>query len=155
MHSDTDNIRPFEQLRKEHRYLLVETARLERKAGGTEMLAESTMTDMSRILRLLELHQDAEDRFLLPLVPCLDKDLLAGIREDHIAFLRCSDELAAAAVAPTGGLLLQRLSSFGKKLEKHFMMEESALFSISAEILSPAQLDILRIKFAGRTGVEV
>ncbi len=152
MLSEVKAVDPFDQLRGEHKALLNEISDLENSIGeaGTE-----TEMRVKRLLRLLELHQDAEDRFLLPLVASLDTGLLEGIRREHIAILRYSDSLISPIGSSDNGELIRALSSFGNKLRGHFSLEESAVFGRSPEMLSAAQMDILRIKFAARPGLVI
>ncbi len=110
---------------------------------------------ISAVFRFLELHQEAEERFLLPLVSRLDDGSFDGIRRQHLDFLRSSDVLLAAGPSDNSGTRASLLTVLREDLEKHFLLEEKRIFDCSAGILSPAQADILRINFASRKGVDL
>ena len=155
MRSDESAAQPIERLKWEHARILAEVGALAVAAGDEKAASVDLSSRVAGVLKFLERHQEAEERFLLPLVPQLDGGLFRIIYEEHLSFLYLSDMLLAADESEDHELLSEYLARFKKELEAHFAREEGAVFKNSAAILSPAQKDILRINFASRKGKEI
>ncbi len=81
MPSDEHSIQPIERLKWEHPRLLDEVGRLCHAASITPDESHDMENKISTVFRFLELHQEAEERFLLPLVSRLDDGSFDGIRQ--------------------------------------------------------------------------
>ncbi len=147
-------VHPIERLNWEHARLLGEVDRLEQFVEGQKADIEGIGGRAMELTEALEHHQEAEERFLFPLVSGLGEELFAGLREEHLRLVQATDELSSLArlgqTESTAGLLLL----FKKNLRSHFTREEEEVLSKAAGLLSPAQLDILKIKFASRKALE-
>ena len=154
-HRATDLTQPIARLKWEHVWLLDEFGSLALSANrGIDNFADF-VEKMAIIMKFLERHQEAEERFLFPLVAGLGDGLFKGLRKDHLKFLLASDSLVSSLESGTQKSLAESIEEFRIHLETHFTREESAIFEISADLLSPAQMDILRIKFASREAPEI
>jgi hypothetical protein len=78
---DEHPIEPIERLKWEHARILDEVGRLCHTAGNTPDESHDMESKIAAVFRFLELHQEAEERFLLPLVSCLDDGSFDGIRQ--------------------------------------------------------------------------
>lgn len=105
---------------------------------------------VNSILLFLELHQEAEERFLFPLVPELGDTPFSGLREEHLLLLNGSDVLVSIFNSKKPDWLRHYLRTLGSTLEEHFLNEETNVYQQAEKILTPAQVDILKIKFATR-----
>lgn len=162
MRSDTSpenpaasHVQPIARLKWEHLRLLDEFGKLVVSARQATENCDGIGDRARTVLKFLERHQEAEERFLFPLVPGLGDKLFTGLRKDHHDFLHASDALVSFAQSGNQESLAKSLDVFRIHLETHFAKEEAAVFETSADILSPAQMDILRIKFASREAPEI
>lgn len=155
MDFDESSLGPIERLKWEHVRLLDEIDALAIAARRPDIFPGGLPTRVAAALEFLERHQEAEERFLLPLIPQLDGGAFKIIYEEHLGFLHLSDLLLAAGQSEDPVLLSDYLNRFRSDLKSHFSREEAAVFKKSSDILSPAQKDILRIKFASRKGKEI
>ena len=148
-------VQPFDRLKWEHVRLIDGVGKLQRLAGGNEASHQAMYAEAADVLKALEYHQEAEERFLFPLVSEHEETLLAGLRQEHLRFVMGSDGLLALARPGSEASLAAYLVAFKMDLEAHFTREESGVFQDAIESLSPAQMDILRIKFASRKGMGI
>ena len=155
MPSSKHSFQPIERLKWEHAKIIEEVDRLCVTARDDSYHSSEMGAKITAVFKFLELHQEAEERFLLPLVSRLDDGTFDGIRREHLDFLRSSDALLAKVSLGTPGTRKDLLTVLGEDLERHFMIEEKSVFDGSAKILSRAQMDILRIKLASRKDVEL
>ncbi len=151
--SATLPIQPLDRLKWEHARLIDGVGRLQLLAGGDEPDCDGIRAEATAVLKALEYHQEAEERFLFPLVFEDGEALLAGLRDEHLEFLLGSDKLLSLASLGSTAPFAVYLSVFRTNLETHFKKEESGVFLDAA--FSPAQMDILRIKFASRKGMDL
>lgn len=136
----------------EHRNLLDRLDELIATSGqppGGNWLQVRRKVDFA--VRFMELHQESEERFLFPLVSDLGNPLLSELRQEHRDLFQASDSLVALVQLQDTKEFRRRLGIFRKELSAHFSREESGVFLNAQRILSPAQLDILKIKFATRS----
>ncbi len=148
-------VEPVDRLKWEHVTLLDEMDRLavhvQERGGNRGGISDRTIT----ILESLEHHQEAEERFLFPLVIELGERIFAELRGEHKMFSVASDTLLSLTGAGDVESLVKFLAGFRADLSAHFTREETSVFSNTSDMLSPAQMDILRIKFASRKALEI
>jgi iron-sulfur cluster repair protein YtfE (RIC family) len=154
-HSATLPIQPLDRLKWEHVRLIDGVGRLQLLAGGDEADYDGIRTEATAVLKALEYHQEAEERFLFPLVWEHGETLLAGLRKEHLRFVMGSDNLLSLTRPGNETSLSDFLVTLRTNLKTHFAKEESGVFLEAAGSLSPAQMDILRIKFASRKGMDL
>ncbi len=148
-------VHPIERLNWEHARLLGEVDRLGLFAEAQKADIEGIGGRAVKLTEALEHHQEAEERFLFPLVHGLGEELFAGLREEHLRLVQATDELSSLARSGQTGSTTRLLLLFKKNLRSHFTREEEEVLLKAAGLLSPAQLDILRIKFASRKGMNL
>lgn len=148
-------IQPLDRLKWEHVRLIDGIGRLQLHADGREADREGIHAEAAAVLKALEYHQEAEERFLFPLVWGHGEALLAGLRKEHLRFVMGSARLLSLTGPGRETALAVYLATLRTKLETHFTKEESGVFLEAVSSLSPAQMDILRIKFASRKGMEL
>jgi len=102
------------------------------------------------MFRFLERHQDSEERFLFPLLHRLGDELFTRLRKEHVRFIHESEAVLSAIGAGDLPAASGTLGRIRAGLHSHFEGEESVVFMKSADLLSHAQMDILRINFAMR-----
>ena len=154
MPSDLPPVQPIERLLWEHKSLLARLDELievfSRPPGGN-LLRVDRKVDFA--VRFMELNQETEERFLFPLVSEIGNPLLTELRLEHRELFKISDSLPVLLQLKDQKQLLQRIEMLKRELSAHFSREETKIFVKAQKSLSPAQLDILRIKFATRSVV--
>jgi Hemerythrin HHE cation binding domain len=146
---------PIDRLRWEHKLLLELFGGLTLHAGGDESAPEGIGIRTEKVLKALERHQESEERFLFPLLSELGEKLFGELRKEHGRFLQLSDEILFSARSGGDGTFAALLARMKVSLETHFSLEESGVLLKAPDLLSPAQADILKIKFATRKAMEL
>lgn len=133
---------PIEILKWEHELFL---KRLQKAEDSPEK-----MHQMANILKDLEEHQEAEERFLFPLVSDHSDELSNLLRKQHMAISNASDTLLALVRDQAHEEIIRFFKIFSKQLTVHFETEKAEVFDRAMATLNEAQIDVLRIKFATR-----
>ncbi len=105
---------------------------------------------VAKLLRFLEYHQEAEERFLFPLLSEPADERFDELRHEHSRFLGSYDGLTDHTKGRKESDALELLTELSTELNAHFSREEADIFPKASEVLSAAQLDILKVKFASR-----
>lgn len=151
MLSSPPPVHPIERLIWEHSSLLEQIDELLAMVGkglGDNWVQIDAKANFS--MRFLDLHQESEDRFLFPLISELGDALMHDLREEHRNLFQASDSLIAVLRTRNEESFIHTLRSLRRDLSSHFLSEETCVFANAEKLLSPVQMDILRIKFATR-----
>ncbi|HEY9167689.1 MAG TPA: hemerythrin domain-containing protein [Candidatus Kryptonia bacterium] len=142
---------PIDVLKWEHELILSRLDDLLSRASEAPCVKTFMIRSQTgRLLKLQELHQEAEERFLFPLMSEVDESLISSLRVEHASLFRSSDVIQSTATTHEIKELVPVLMSLKDELKKHFEKEESKIFENAQIILTPAKSDILKIKFATR-----
>lgn len=117
--------------------------------------AEEFHRKLSLTLRLLESHQEAEERFLFPLILKLVEEPFLNLKKEHKSIFRASDIIVSSASLNDPENLSGLLSTLRFNLDNHFSDEETSVFTTAEKFLTVSQMDILKIKFATRQFVPI
>ncbi len=151
MDSNSFPSQPIAVLRWEHKRLDNELNELAgialRPLNGN---AQEFHEKLDLALRLLESHQEAEERFLFPLILSLDEEPFLNLKKEHKSIFQRSDIIASSTSLNDPQYLSHMLSVLRTNLNNHFLEEEDTVFSKAEKSLTVAQMDILKIKFATR-----
>jgi hemerythrin-like domain-containing protein len=151
MEFDEHMTQPLAILRWEHKKLEKELEKLSLMVShDARKDAERFSDKLNLTLQLLESHQEAEERFLFPLVQNIDTGLLSDLKKEHISIFSKSDIITASTSLNDLDNLRNLLLNLKSILSNHFATEESLVFPEAERSLSSAQMDVLRIKFATR-----
>ncbi|HUI31449.1 MAG TPA: hemerythrin domain-containing protein [Candidatus Acidoferrales bacterium] len=101
-------------------------------------------------LKLLEAHQEAEERFLFPLIPRMEDFILSNLKKEHLSMLDRADIIVSSNSIDDWANLHRVILSLSTDLKSHFFSEEATVFAEAEKNLTVAQTDILKIKFATR-----
>lgn len=162
MASNHYDIRPLDILRREHVRLLdeIDGLLIDTNDHGNRNAERTAVPNdrkrrLSSTLRLLECHQQAEERYLFPLVYEIGEKLLADLREDHLFLLNSSDMIVSTMESGESDGLCGFLETLKDSLKSHFSIEEKSVFEYAEKVLSRVQVDILRIKLASTPVVKI
>ncbi|MGC8595852.1 MAG: hemerythrin domain-containing protein [Candidatus Kryptoniota bacterium] len=142
MYFKTRPTHPIEILKWEHEVFL-------KRLQGMENSPEK-MEQIVNVLKDLEEHQEAEERFVFPLVSDHQDDLSNLLRKQHAAILNSSDVLLALVNDGLNDEVVSFLKNFKNELIIHFETERTGILDRAMTNLNEAQIDVLRIKFATR-----
>lgn len=147
------SLQAIDALRAEHASILEELADLTLLAKKDGDSDESLHSRTEVILELLERHQADEERYLFPLLFEPGSRLSAELRSEHSGFVGVGGELLS--IIRSGGQVAGFLDVLRMGMAAHFRREESIMLDASENVLSPAQLDILRMKLTPRKRLKV
>lgn len=133
---------PIEILKWEHEIFLKRLQSLEHGIEDTQRVAG--------LLRDIEEHQEAEERFVFPLILDHQGELPNLLRKQHLEISNSSDKLLALVNDRAHLEIIRFLKGFSKQLIMHFETERGEIFDKVSTKLNEAQIDVLRIKFATR-----
>ncbi len=151
MLSSPPPVQPIDRLIWEHRNLLEQIDELLAIAAKPFDRKWSQIDiKVGFVMRFLDLHQESEERFLFPLVSELGDVVISELREEHRNLFAASDSLVAVLGTRDKPTFIDDLQALRRDLAGHFCNEESGVFANSDKLFSPAQMDIMRIKFATR-----
>ncbi len=152
MPSELPPAQPIEWLNWEHKNLLGRLDEILEALQGTSDLNWSLLRKrVESAVDLMEMVQESEERFLFPLISGVGDALLEEMRKEHGALLRASDSLMVSVRAEEPAELIRGLTTFREEASAHSAREKTEILGKATEILSSAQMDILRIKFATRS----
>ena len=133
---------PIEILQWEHEIFLRRLQKIEE--------SPDQVYRMMNIIKDLEEHQEAEDRFVFPLVSDYHDGLSNLLRKQHRDISNSSDTLLALFKDQVHEEIVRFLKTFKEQLTMHFETEKIEVFDKAMATLNEAQIDVLRIKFATR-----
>ena len=148
---------PIAILRWEHERL---DARLNELSLSAPRLRDSEAASefrrkLEQTLRMLDYHQETEDRFVYPLILSLDEPDFLKLKTEHESIFSRSDIIVSSTPLNDPDNLSRLIAALRSNLNDHFLDEERLVLSRAEESLTVAQLDILRIKFAARRPIVV
>jgi len=154
MASDLLPSQPIDILRWEHKRLDRQLDVLTRIASHSINGNADEFHDMLGFtLHLLESHQEAEERFLFPLILKLEEEPFLNLKREHQTIFHRSDIIVSSTSLNDSENLSDILFHLRSDLKDHFLKEETSVFVKAERFLSVAQMDILKIKFATRRTV--